>query len=154
MVGSDQMRQMAMTAKRSGARRTNAAPPCDGRAGHRLGRGASGHSASPCRRMSRRLMIISGSTATNRIDRERGSATIVAVLEHLQEHLVGHDVGVETPAGHDIDDVEDLQDGDGDGDGDHDDRALDGRHDDPEEQLTLRGTVQLGRLGDLAWARP
>ena len=63
---------------------------------------------------------MSGSTARNRMHRERRGAAVVAELEHLQEHLVRHDVGVEAAAGHDVHDVEDLEDDDGDRDRDRD----------------------------------
>ena len=55
----------------------------------------------------------------------------------LVEELVAEHVGVEVAVGVDVDDVEDLHHADRDGDEDRDERALDLRDDDAEEDLAL-----------------
>ena len=87
-----------------------------------------------------------GSTARNRTTASAAARPSLKNWNISQEHPVGDDVGVEPAAGHDVDDVEDLEHHDGDGRRDGDERALDHRHDHLEEQLPLAGAVQPGRL--------
>ena len=73
----------------------------------------------------------------------------VAELEELDEDPVPDHVGVEVAAGHDVDDVEDLQH-EHDLDDQHRDHGRpDRRHQHPEEDLPLGRPVDPGRLDDL-----
>ena len=99
-------------------------------------------------------MTMIGEHRQEQDDGQRSCPAVIEELEHLEEHPVGHNVGVKPPSGHNEDDVEDLQNRDGDRRRDGDDRALDDRDDDAEEDLALARAVEPGGLEDLDRRRP